>query len=367
MKDLSVNHLTTWQFFLLATNYLIGPTYFVQMSGLIGTTKQWSWIPPILAFIMSLGVIWLWLHLLKRHPGKDLAEITVNLLGQKIGFVISLIFIYFFILIASLATRNVGDVINTVAMDFTPTVVFNLLTITVAIYVLSKGIRTLGRTVEILTPLIFVIFWGSLLLVIGEWDTERLIPMPGSFDLKAIGSMTVSFFSFPYLEFLPILMLIPLTRNNKRTRKSVYLASTVTTVSTIGVIFLLVGTIGCMRISNLTYPTMASAQEISLFKTIENLDVFVSSILITTVLIKVSILLYAAFIFIKCVFRFPYKTPILFTLLFTTTAFSMGAHANIVENIHYAKTLVPIYSVILGIFLPLLLLIISYVRKGVQS
>lgn len=366
MKDSSYNHLTTWQFFLLATNYLIGPTYFVQMNGLISATKQWSWIPPLLAFIMSLGVLWLWLHLLKRHPGKDLAEITIGLLGQKIGFVISLIFIYFFILIASLATRNVGDVITTVAMDYTPTVVFNLLTISVAIYLLSKGLRTLGRSVEILTPFIFIIFWGSLLLIIGEWDTDRLVPLPGSFDMQAIGSMTIAFFSFPYLEFLPILMLIPLTRNAKRTRQSVYLASIVTTISTIGVVFILLGTIGDTRISNLTYPTMAAAQEISLFRTIENLDVFVSSILITTVLIKVSILLYAAFIFIKCVFRFPYRIPILFVLLFLTTAFSMGAHANIVENIEYAKTLVPIYSVILGILLPLLLVIMSYARKGVQ-
>ncbi|WP_377889905.1 endospore germination permease [Alkalihalobacillus sp. R86527] len=367
MKDTTYNHLTTWQFFLIATNYLIGPTFFVQMSGLIGATKQWSWIPPMLAFLLSLGVIWLWLHLLKRHPGKDLAEITISLLGQKFGFLISLTFIYFFILIASLATRNVGDVITTVSMDFTPTVVFNLLTITVAIYLLSKGLRTMGRTVEILTPFLFIIFWGSLLLVIGEWDTERIIPLPGSFDMNAIGNMTIAFFSFPYLEFLPIIMLIPLTRNIKRTRKSVYLASFVTTLSTIGVVFILLGTIGDTRISNLTYPTMASAQEISLFRTIENLDVFVSAILITTVLIKVSILLYAAFVFMKHVFRFPYKIPLLILLLFTTTAFSMGAHDNIVENIAYAKTLVPIYSVILGILLPLLLLGMSYIRKGAQS
>ncbi|WLR50373.1 endospore germination permease [Bacillus tianshenii] len=358
------NELTTWQFFLIAANYLIGPTYFVQMSGLIGSTKQWAWLPPTLAFLLSLGPIWVWLHLHKKYPGKNFAEISTELLGKKFGALITIIFIYLFVLVAAFSTRNVGDLITTVSMKRTPITVFHFLTLIPAVYMISKGVRTMGRLVEILTPVIFLIFWGSLFLLIGEWNQDRVIPPPDSFNWKAIQTSTLAFFSFPYLQFIAITSILPLARNEAWGRRSILGASAVATISTIAVVFLLIGTIGVTRISHLTYPTIAAAQEIRLFGgTLENLDVFVSSILISTVVIKVAVLLHASLVFIQHILNFPYQIPILMLLTFVTLAFALGVHDNIIENIDIAQKLTPYYSFLLGILLPLLLLVVSLFRK----
>ena len=74
---------------------------FIQSSTLLvgfvaATTSNESWIPVLAGIVLSLPVIWIYLRISKKYPGKSIIEIDDLAFGRIVGKLFSVVYIIFF-------------------------------------------------------------------------------------------------------------------------------------------------------------------------------------------------------------------------------------------------------------------------------
>ena len=68
--------------------------------------KQNSWLAFIIGMFIGLLLVTIYLLISKLHPGKNFIEILMDSFGKYLGTVFSVLYIWFFIHIASLTLRT---------------------------------------------------------------------------------------------------------------------------------------------------------------------------------------------------------------------------------------------------------------------
>ncbi|MFC5651218.1 GerAB/ArcD/ProY family transporter [Paenibacillus solisilvae] len=65
-------------------------------SGLISEGKQYGWLMEILATLYGITLAAIWLYLSKLHPGLNLIQISLRVMGKWFGGFIALLYIFLF-------------------------------------------------------------------------------------------------------------------------------------------------------------------------------------------------------------------------------------------------------------------------------
>lgn len=144
-----MERITNVQLFTLIVAFEIGSTTLFVLG--IGA-KQDAWIVVILAFVVSLSLLWVYTQFPKYFPEKNFSEILHATLGPKTAKPLLLLYGLFFL---SQTTHNFyefGMLINLTALPQTPLLVILYLSSFIMIYTLSLGFEVLARTGEILLP-----------------------------------------------------------------------------------------------------------------------------------------------------------------------------------------------------------------------
>ena len=98
---------------------------FIQSSSLLTSfftsiTKQDSWIVVILGFVMSIPSLLIYTYIMKIFPDKNLMEINNIVFGPIIGKVVSVLYLWFFLTLSALNTKDLGDFVQKTTMQNTP-------------------------------------------------------------------------------------------------------------------------------------------------------------------------------------------------------------------------------------------------------
>src|SRR5690606_29854180 len=137
--------------------------------------------------------------LVTLHPGLSLVEICMKLAGRKGGGVIALNYIYFFIQMASWITRNLGDFMKVILMPCTPISVFHIMFLVVVCYASIKGLETIARVSQLLTPVILLILAGIFAASLMDWRWTRFQPAL-QLDIWTVIKGSAPVLGFPYME-----------------------------------------------------------------------------------------------------------------------------------------------------------------------
>jgi len=119
------------------------------------------WLSVILASFGGMILFLLYHYLSLQYPGLPLSGYAQKILGKPIGWIVSFLYILFFIYNGSRDLREAGDLLTTSFYHKTPLLVIVALLILVIIYALSMGIEVLARTAELyfLIIIVFSFFW----------------------------------------------------------------------------------------------------------------------------------------------------------------------------------------------------------------
>lgn len=353
--------ISRWQFFLLTLNYTIGTSFFIRPGGIIASTKQDGWIIPLLAGTIALLIVCLWLTLAKANLGLSIVQICIKVLGKPVGGFFALLYIWYFVQTAGWVTRNLGDFMKTLVMPRTPISVFHLMLLLIVCYAAIKGIETIARVSEFLTPFVLIVVVIIYLLTLSEWRTDRLWPM---FQTDAwqmiINSTTV--IGFPYMESVCLMMLAPYVKNG--VKSGLLYGIAMGTILLSGIVFVTIGVLGVTRASHSTYPLYIIVQELKIAEFIDHVESTIVIVWLIWIFLKLCTAYYCAVLGICQLFRLNDRTWIAVPLILLVSGLAISFNDNVVENIEWDKRYIFLYSCFYGIGIPVLLLLMTWFRKS---
>lgn len=358
---MEVTQLNKWQVFTLTIAFVIGTTFVVLPNALMTMAKQFSWLVVIPSCAYGMLLACGWLYLLKLHPELSLIQIAVRVLGKWCGGLVAILYIFYFLQIASWVTRNMSDFMSITLMPRTPIPIFIFVVLFICAYAVSKGIEPIAMVCQIMIPLIILSFWIPFSIMLREWDWVRFHDQGSqNFHLGHAIFQTKYTFGFPFMETISFLMLLPFVQ--PKARKSFLFGIGAAGIMFSVSIFFTVGILGVYRGSHLTYPIYIIFREMQLSNFIEHLEAILSVNLLFLVFLKLSILFYCAVLGICQLFHIQNRAMIAFPMVWVISAYSL-LFRNITENVEWVQKYLFPYYFLYGVILPSILIGVTWIRS----
>ncbi|MTI82967.1 MAG: hypothetical protein FH756_03505 [Firmicutes bacterium] len=323
-----------------------------------------AWIVTIIGTAIGIAAAFVITSLGNSFPRQTIIEYSETLLGKYAGKAVAALFLIFFIYLAGLTVRDLGDFATTTDYHQTPLVVFHIIIISIAIYATRCGLEVIARVTElfliiILTAIIIIL---AVITLIPGFDLANLLPiMDSGFKPVITGSMGAGDF---LTQSLVLAMIIPFLTNKKAAGPAAFTGVIISgLLLTLTAAFAL-AVYGTMAV-DLTYPFFNAVKMVSLAKTIERLDLVLKPIWSMAVIIKVSFLLYIISLGTAQLLKLSDHKPLVLPLALIVVDM---AHLVYTTKVNYlaAKQAIASYTLTMQLLLPFLLLTIAFIRKKLQ-
>ena len=328
---------------------------------IISGTRNDSWAMAFTGLLFTLPMVAIYAVLLRKFPGKSLIEIDDIIFGPVLGKIVSALYLFFFVSLAALNTRDLGNFVVGYMMLETPLAAVIFIFLIGCVYTIRKGIENLMN----LSTFLFIISVGALavncVLVLRYIQPEFLKPFFRLEPLKYVQG-TVSVAAVPMGEVLAFTMVTPLLGKDKKAAKPLLL-------------------------SIVSLPAFESMRYVSLEYTLTRMESIYAVILVILYLFKVSILIYAFALGLTQMLSrksqlYPnpdnanrlYERERLLSLrgyppfLLISAAFvffySLFVFESIMENMDWGATTAPFFSLTFELLLPAVSLLAASLRKA---
>ena len=202
--------------------------YFLSSVLIFGTTEAGkdSWLVVIIAAIMVVPVLFMYIRIMKLHPGKDFFEISTELFGKIAGRILILFYIEFAIHVPALVVNNYVGFITTSSLPETPKYIIAILLVVICMYAARKGIEVIGRWAEIV---VFFVLFGIIMLTvlsIPYFDFSNIKPILYN-GWKPVLGASFSLVGFQFAELLIVIFMLNTLKSGESMYKVVYSGLTV--------------------------------------------------------------------------------------------------------------------------------------------
>ena len=173
-----------------------------------------AWIPISIGMIVFSLIISMVISLNSMFKGETLFEYSTKLVGKPLTYVFTIIYMFYFYVVASMIIRANSELVKLELLPKTPIWVTVITIIFFATYAASKGLTNVGRIMEFFGTIIiaFYILLVVIMLIYGDW--LNTLPL---FDSKEIPSYikALPLTIMPFLGF-EIITVVPITGKNKK-------------------------------------------------------------------------------------------------------------------------------------------------------
>ena len=360
MENVKIN---SYQFLILVVLFTIGTSILIVPSVLAAGAKQDAWIVAILGTIMGLFVIWLLCIIAQWFPHLTFIQINEKILGKWLGKAVSFLFVFMSFIYASSLLSYSGTFLNTHIMPNTPMVALNVLMAIIIVMGVHLGLETIARSAEIFILFFFVLFFLLVLLISPEIKIENVQPV---FEA---GTKTIFQSTFPFIEVtsvnaIVLLMIFPVFVNNiKQAKASFFIGYLIGGLVIIIITFLSVSILGFYNTSTRLYPSYELAKRINIGNFIQRIEEFMAGLWIITLYFKATIYFYASVFGLAQILNLKVYRPLIIPLGIICVVLSLVVYPNVVYQQIMNRTTGIYFSFTIGVFLPLLLVIVYAIRK----
>lgn len=351
---------------------------------IVGLTRQDSWAMAITGLLFSLPMIGIYAMLLNSHPGKNLFEIDDLVFGPVLGRFVSALYLFFFLSLAALNMRDLGNFTVGYMMPETPMSVIFLLFLIGCVYGLGKGIKNLMY----LSPLISFITISALvvnfILLLSDVDFSFLKPF-FQMEMGKYVQSTVSVAAVPIGEIVVFLMLTPMLKEGAKAGTPLLLGAALSALSMMLVLVRDIITLGPLSMI-VSLPSFESVRYISLSGVLTRLESIYAVTLVLLFLFKISILLYVFALGLTQLLnqgsrlpanrqsnnqliepeQMPHKKrypPFLRLSAALVFFYSLFVFESVMENRDWGATAAPFFSLTFELFLPAVTLLAVGLRR----
>lgn len=355
--------ITSGQAAKLLFLFALGSAALILPTAVTSIAKQDGWISMLLAGPFNYFILIIYLALAERFPNLSLAQYAEKVLGVWGGKLLTLLYIFFFLLLSALVLRNISDFLNLSVLPLTPEWFIDVTFMIVIIYGVLLGIETIARTGEILFG------WGMFVIVIvlfslfNQFDFHNFEPFLFNGWQQPIKGM-YPILGFPIAEFVFITAIFPLVKkqDRKKLRRSLKLsAGAITFVSTLITVFL-VGVMGVSEASRSPFAVYDMAKNINIEEILVRVEILVAMVWIGTVFMKLVLCVYVLAVLTAQMLKLTTYRPLVVPYSFIIVPLALMVYRNAAHTQVFAMGVWTIYSLFHGFFLPLVVLVIAVIR-----
>ncbi|MGN1301502.1 MAG: GerAB/ArcD/ProY family transporter [Clostridia bacterium] len=162
-------------------------------------------------FVSILAVIFTYIicKLFKPFLGKDILDISEYVGGKTLKTIVGILFMLFFVVIASLSVKFFANFIKSIYFNSSPIVFILLFFLIPALFINKFGIKAISGVNLIFAPILILSLAFLLVSSYNNFTIERIFPLFGNSFLSTfvLGSTNIFAFSgLAYLYFMPSLL-----------------------------------------------------------------------------------------------------------------------------------------------------------------
>ncbi|MFJ7980034.1 endospore germination permease [Lysinibacillus xylanilyticus] len=355
--------ISSRQFMIITLLFSIGTAILILPASVASEAKQDAWIAAIIGVVLSLPIIKLFVAFGNTTSTLTFVEANEKILGRFFGKFTSIGFILIALLSAGELLYFIGIFMKTEVMPETPTIAFAFLFSIIIIYAAFLGIEVFARSAEILFPIFILIFIFFVVCISPSIKIENLLPIMETPKKSIFFSMIlfISLFSFPLVI---LLMIFPSAVNvQKSAQKGFYIGAIIGGIVLVTIITLSILVLGPANTASRTFPSYSLAQRISIGNFLQRIEVIMAAMWIISIYIRTFMYFYASVVGIAQLFKIKNHRPLIFPLGMIILGISQIVHPNIIHSDIYNRDIWPIFSFVVMVFLPLVLLIVAKIRK----
>ncbi|HQK35676.1 MAG TPA: endospore germination permease [Spirochaetales bacterium] len=343
------------QLSLLFTGFLFGSV--IIMNPAI-SAKNDAWLSIILGGFGGTLLIWIYASIALLNPSKTLVEILQEKLGKILGNTIAILYIWYFIHLASLVFRNFGEFIATVTFPETPMVVVLVIFALILVYSINSGIEVMGRLSELFVPIIPVVAIMVAFALITIHDFSAFMPIMEN-GIGPVLKAAIEFITFPNGETVVFLMLFPHLNKKENLKKATMLSVLAFIILSLFIFFRDISVLG----SDLMFRATFANHLTSLLIPGINVEPLIDINLLIGGGIKISVCIYAAVKALSQVLGISDYRILTAAVTTFCVVLSIWVYENVLEMFSWAEKVWPYYSIPFQIVIPLLLFFLSLRKK----
>lgn len=351
--------ISSIQLFLLISGFLYGSS--VILTPGVGAGRD-AWLAIILGGTAGTLLMWVYAAIASLNPSKTLVDILREKMGKVIGSILSVLYIWYFIHLASLVFRNFGEFICTTTYPETPMAVVIGILALVLLYAVNGGIEVLGRLSELLVPLVPLVVSIISLSLITVNDFTAFLPVLEN-GMAPVVNAAFGYLTFPFGETIVFLMVFSNLNRREKLKKVVTTSSVTSTLLTLLVFLRDLFALGSDLITRATFIPHLTSLLIPEF----NVDPLVDINLLIAGGIKISVCIYAASRALSQVAGIDEYRTLSRAVCTFCAVLSVWVYENLIEMFRWAQMIWPYYSIPFQIIIPLLVLLLSLLGKNKPS
>lgn len=328
---------------------------------IVSITRNDSWAMAFTGLLCTLPIVAILAALLRRFPGKSLIEINDIVFGPVLGKAVSALYLFYFLSLAALNTRDLGNFAVDYIIQETPIAAVILLFMIGCAYALRKGIGSLMRISAALSIASVAALAVSFILTLKDGQFDFLKP----FFQQPLGKYvqgTVTVTAVPMGEILAFTMIAPMLGKGKRAGKPLALGLTFSAVFMAIVMVQNVISFGPL-VSTLSLPSFESLRFVSIGSVLTRVESIYAVILLLLFLFKVSILLYAFVLGLAQLLHLKDYWKITLISAALVMFYALLVFESVIENMDWGATAAPFFSLTFELALPAVTLLAAFLRK----
>lgn len=360
MPDIKIN---SYQFLALVTLFTIGTSILIVPSSLAADAKQDAWIAAIFGTGIGLLVIWLYTILTERFPHLTYIHIAEKLLGKWVGKAFSLIFVLMAFLYTAILLYHSGTFLNIHMLPNTPLAAVNILMAIIIVMGVRLGLEVIARSAEILILVFFILFLFLVVFVSPEIKFENIQPVFEA-GTKTIIKSSLFYVAVSSVNAVVLLMIFPAFMNKKKQAKKSFLyGNLLGGIVIILLTFLCISVLGADTTEREIYPSYELAKRINIGDFLQRIEGVMATLWIIALFIKATLYFYASVLGLAQIFNLKDYRPLTLPLGLIAVVLSLIMYPNVIYQQDWDTTTVVSYTVVVGLFSPLLLLLVYAIRK----
>ncbi len=358
-QPLEKGRISAFQFGLLGITMVISTADVFLPAYVAQEAQQDSWLSVLFGTASSLIISILFILLAKKFPGKTLVEYSVELLGKVAGKLVASLFILYMLVLGYSVIRQLGDIFVTSFNPDGPLIIYSVITTLVAAYAVHNGLEVIVRVNQLILPFGLGILGFISLVNITETDLTNYLPILENGIVPPLkGAVLIQAW---LLELVILLQFVPFVQDKKNIGKSFTLTNLVLGFS------MLLGTLTIAVFGKLTsqliYPALEYVRYATIGEYVKNLDITIMGVWIIGLFIKVTILYYGVVLGISQLFGFKSYKPMIVPVGLLFITLSVSASERVITVFNFGHFTFPFLSFFMAFFLPLLLFLVSLVRR----
>lgn len=286
--------------------------FFLQSSALLtsfiaGITRQDSWISLVFGILLSLPLIYLYKTLMDMFPHMHLLEVLDAVYGPVLGKILGIGYLWFFVTLAALNLRDLGNFAKIAVMSETPPLVLTLLCMVVVVWAVRHGLKVLTQYGTLFTFIEFGIVALTILLMANQMNINNFLPMFNLPAMKYIHS-THLVLTIPFGELVVFLMCTPCVEFENKGSAKCWFGGVAMGMLTILAVQLRDISILGEAIAMYSLPGLVVLRLVSLGQALSRLEILFAAALMMLLYFKIAVLTYASTIAAAHLFKtYAYK------------------------------------------------------------